>query len=319
MCYSRAADQWLASDLGEALQRFAKPWYRTRTLRVFRDTTSLSANPGLWTAIVKGIEQSEYFILLASPDAAASVWVDHEIRHWLASKPVSKLLIVVTDGDIRWDRQSNDFDGSSTTCIPRALFGALPEEPRWVDLRWAKGHDRLSLRTPRFRDAIADLAAPLHAVAKEELVGAEAAQFSRTRLIVRSAIITIAALASTTVIFAIQARQGPAGTGGSTAWAAAGVTFGIVAGLSLGGFVALWLYSLALPLLQTASGRARRQPGPEPPTGLPGRASSSEPPERRSIFISYRRTDEPHAPRSPQVVWLPRRRVRQRKRLLRRR
>ena len=43
--YSHAADGKLAPELQRALHQFAKPWYRQRTLRIFRDKTSLSANP----------------------------------------------------------------------------------------------------------------------------------------------------------------------------------------------------------------------------------------------------------------------------------
>ena len=52
--YSRAADSRLAPALRLALQRFAKPWYRPRALRVFQDDSSLSANPGLWSSVVEG-------------------------------------------------------------------------------------------------------------------------------------------------------------------------------------------------------------------------------------------------------------------------
>jgi hypothetical protein len=35
--YSRLEDGWLAPALQSGLERFAKPWYRLRGLRVFRD------------------------------------------------------------------------------------------------------------------------------------------------------------------------------------------------------------------------------------------------------------------------------------------
>ena len=41
--YSHDADPQIASALQSALHRFAKPWYRLRSLRVFRDNASLSA------------------------------------------------------------------------------------------------------------------------------------------------------------------------------------------------------------------------------------------------------------------------------------
>src|SRR4051794_28460374 len=65
MSYSRAADGRLAPALQSALQRFAKPWYRRQTLRVFRDQTSLEMTPDVWPEIRRAIDASEFFILLA--------------------------------------------------------------------------------------------------------------------------------------------------------------------------------------------------------------------------------------------------------------
>ena len=73
--YSHAADGKLAPSLQRALHRIAKPWYRLRTMRVFRDQTNLATSPGLWTVIEQALSQSEFFIFLASPTAAQSPWV----------------------------------------------------------------------------------------------------------------------------------------------------------------------------------------------------------------------------------------------------
>ena len=63
--YSHVADGRLAPALQKAMQRLAKPWYRVRALRVFRDESALSANPHLWTSIQEALDQSEWFVLLA--------------------------------------------------------------------------------------------------------------------------------------------------------------------------------------------------------------------------------------------------------------
>src|SRR5215472_14444505 len=62
--YSHAVDGRLAPALQSALHRLAKPWYRLRALRVFRDKTSLSANPGLWPSIERALAESKFFLLL---------------------------------------------------------------------------------------------------------------------------------------------------------------------------------------------------------------------------------------------------------------
>jgi pSer/pThr/pTyr-binding forkhead associated (FHA) protein len=76
--YSHAVDGKLAPALQGALHQFAKPWYRPHALRVFYDQASLAANPGLWSSIQATLADSEYFILLASPEAARSEWVARE-------------------------------------------------------------------------------------------------------------------------------------------------------------------------------------------------------------------------------------------------
>src|SRR5215203_1474821 len=168
LSYSHADGQ-NAYGVQSGLQRLAKPWFRRPIIRIFRDQTSLSANPGLWSEIERNLGQSKHFILLASPAAAGSKWVEREVEWWTAHRPIQNFLIVVTDGTIRWDAAATDFDWSQTTCLPQALAAQLTEEPLYVDLTWTKGKDDLSLRHSQFRGAVLDLAAPLHGKPKDEL------------------------------------------------------------------------------------------------------------------------------------------------------
>src|SRR6266545_52776 len=193
--YSHAVDGKLAPALQGALQRFTKPWYRLRALRIFRDQANLAANPGLWSSISAALACSEFFILLASAAAARSKWVEREVIFWRNHKPRTALLIVLTEGEIVWDDAASGFDWAKTTALPRALHGVFDEEPHHVDLRWARTEEHLSLSHPRFRDCVADLAAPLHDRAKDELVGEEIRQHRRTVRLARSAVALLATMA----------------------------------------------------------------------------------------------------------------------------
>src|ERR671925_877325 len=95
--YSHARDKPVAAALQSVIQTLGKPWYRRRALRVFRDDTSLSSTPHLWPTIERALGESRYFILLASPEAAASKWVNKEVEHWLAHNGPDTLLIGLTD------------------------------------------------------------------------------------------------------------------------------------------------------------------------------------------------------------------------------
>ena len=119
--YSHAKDKPIAAALRSVVQRLGKPWYRRRALRVFRDDTSLSASPQLWPSIEQALAQSRYFILLASPEAAASKWVNKEVTYWLAHNSVDALFIGLTDGELAWDEERGDFAPAAVWPLPPAL------------------------------------------------------------------------------------------------------------------------------------------------------------------------------------------------------
>src|SRR4051812_46142417 len=102
LSYSHAADGALAPALQSALHRFGKPWYRLRAMRVFRDKTSLAMTPELWPALEAALGESEWFLLMASPESACSDWVRKEVCWWLANRTPSTLLVLLTDGSVAW-------------------------------------------------------------------------------------------------------------------------------------------------------------------------------------------------------------------------
>jgi WD40 repeat protein len=210
MSYSHAADGRLAPALQQGLHRFARPWNRLRALRIFRDNASLSANPALWPAIEQGLGESQFFILLASPEAAQSWWVSREVSYWISHKPLDRIIIVLTEGEIVWDAAACRFDRDQTTALPPQLHNAFADEPRWIDMRWARTAEHLSLDRPDFRDCIADVAAPVHGRPKDELIGEDVRQFRKltaVRRIAVSLIALLAALATSVGVAAVDSRN----------------------------------------------------------------------------------------------------------------
>ncbi|SNY38917.1 TIR domain-containing protein [Paractinoplanes atraurantiacus] len=204
--YSHSGDGRLAPAVQRGLHRLAKPWHRRRALWIFRDQTGLAVTPGLWSSIQTALDGSEHFLLMASPEAAQSPWVNKEIEHWIATKSADRILPVVTDGEWDWDEKRGDFTEGSTA-VPPALRGVFSEEPFFLDLRWARGTEHLSLRHSRFRDAIAQLAAPMHGVSKDELEGEDVRQHRRARRLLSGAAVTLvvlAVLASVTGLSAVR-------------------------------------------------------------------------------------------------------------------
>ncbi|MET8335791.1 TIR domain-containing protein [Streptosporangium canum] len=199
--YSHSHDSLLGRVLQERLQRFAKPWHRMRALRVFRDQASLAANPGLWASIEAALSSSEWLILLVSPDAAGSIWVERELAWWLEHRSAQRLLLVSTGGGLVWDQDTGDW--AADAVVPSVLRGVLAEEPMWVELSdvWSAHGEWLEIPDER----VAAIAAPLRGVDKDELYGEHLRLHRRTRRAVWSVVIILMVLVVLTVTGAVVA------------------------------------------------------------------------------------------------------------------
>ncbi len=207
--YSREDSSALAVALQSSLERFAKPWYRLRAIRVFRDDTSMAANSDLEGTIQGALERSAWFILIASPRASSSRWVDTELAWWLEHRSVDTIMLVLGAGALTWDEAADHFDLSRSSALPPRLEMAYAREPRWIDLRWFGGPDRLGTSDPRFIERVADLAAPIHRRDRSDLVGENVRQHRRALLLARAGVallIVLLALSLVTTRFALVQR-----------------------------------------------------------------------------------------------------------------
>ncbi|MGO8787163.1 MAG: toll/interleukin-1 receptor domain-containing protein [Terriglobia bacterium] len=193
--YSHVADGNLAPQLQSALHGFAKPWYRLRAIRVFRDKTSLSATPSLWPSIEAALRNSKFLLFLASPDAAKSHWVNKEIETFLQLAGPKRLLIVLTEGELEWNEATADFDWRRTNAFPQLGRPVFEEEPLWVDLRALRGAESVSLRNPDFRDAVARLSSAVRDIPTDQLIGEDIRQHRKTMRLLWSALALFAVLA----------------------------------------------------------------------------------------------------------------------------
>ena len=193
--YSHAADAALASALQAALQGFAKPLYKLRAMRLFRDEASLPMTPALWSSIQTALDASEYLVLLASVESSQSHWVKREVEHWLEHRSVDKLFIVVTGtSPLLPNDAALSFAWISKNLLPPTLAQKFAEEPLFLDMRWAKRDETLSLRNPRFLEQIAGLSAGLTGRPKDELIGENVTQLRRVQRLTWAAITGLAAL-----------------------------------------------------------------------------------------------------------------------------
>lgn len=142
---------------------------------IFRDRDELSAAADLGETIRDALDRSDALIVLCSPTAATSRWVDQELAYFIKDRGPGAVLCVITP--------STPDDATLEAVMPPALRAALPQdvEPLAVDLR----RDADGKRLARLK-----IAARLLNVSLDQLVQRDA----RRRLRVMAAFTGLAAV-----------------------------------------------------------------------------------------------------------------------------
>ena len=201
LSYSRR-DAHEAERLRSAIERFARPWYRPRTARVFLDTAVMSAGGPLRATIERSPASASALIVLASTAARGSTWVIEEVTWWIDHRGTSRLFIACLDGE-PLDRSG----GTVAPVLPSVLADALGEEHAWVDLRWMRDSRDLDPSDPRLTDAAAQFVAALRGVPKDDVVGEHLRRRTQTRRVLAGTISALATLLIAAAVMAVVARQ----------------------------------------------------------------------------------------------------------------
>lgn len=209
--YSQRGDKAVARALRTVVQTIGTPWWKVRGLNVFLDATSLSAAPSLWQGIEDKLAISRYLILLASPEAAASKWVDREVACFLDRHGKDRLLIALTEGELDWDEALGDFRAEGGVPLPPALRGRFAEEPLWVDLRAFRRDPATATKgNQAFLHAALDLAATIRGVEKADLYSDELRRQRRMLRLAYGTVGVVALLAVGAVVAAVIAIENEA-------------------------------------------------------------------------------------------------------------
>ena len=197
-------DGAVAAGLHKGLHRIGRRVGRLNALRVFRDSTDMAANPDLWGKVTEAMDRSRYLVVVLSPRAAASEWVNKEVAYWLERRGPEQLLIVLAEGQLHWDDATQRFDPDLSDAALPVLTepGVLAAEPLHVDVT---GDAPWDLQAPKFRDKVTDLAAPIHGKSKYELASKDVREQRRFRRLRRAAIAALAILTVAAVTAALVA------------------------------------------------------------------------------------------------------------------
>src|SRR5262245_61868309 len=198
--YSHAKDAAIASGLQSVMQTLGKAWWQRRRLRIFRDETSLSVTDALWPQLEEKLKSSRFLVLLASPEAGSSKWVDKEVSAWFehygSEHGRRTLLIALTAGELAWDKARSDFDWDTTVPLPPSVRGRFVDEPLWVDLRAFRSRaEQANKKNQNFATRAGKIAARILGVPLEDLLSQELREQRRNLRLAWGGITTLLILA----------------------------------------------------------------------------------------------------------------------------
>ena len=145
LSYSRSDtyQSHLVLRLYDALKQIGTRWYVAHNrYRIFVDRISLAHEADLWETLDKYLLESRILVLLCSPQSAISPGVRNEVSIWLESNSCNDLILIKTDGDIVFNRESENYidsgsdpiDWQKTNALPLELKGIFEKEPIWLDM-----------------------------------------------------------------------------------------------------------------------------------------------------------------------------------------
>lgn len=165
-----------------------------RIAPVFRDREDLSSAADLSSSVKEELVASETLVVICSPAAAASHWVNEEVRYFRELGRGDRVLALIVDGD----PQSSD---PEQACFPAALVegeGGAAFEPLAADARkWADGKAMARLK----------LAAGILGIRLDDLRQRDMQRKHRLWMISAGGAMAVAVLTSVLAVMAVTARN----------------------------------------------------------------------------------------------------------------
>ena len=185
--YARA-DQDIAARLHKRLEAYRVPSHlringAKRIAPVFRDQAELAAHKSLSATIELALERSQALIVLCSPDAKASHWVNEEIKRFRALHPGRPILCALVSG-------------TPHTAFPKALIED-GEEPLAASMDGDRTQERFGTQ---------QLIASLLGVGLDTILQRDAERRRERLGIIATGALTFSAIMAAMTVFAVSAQ-----------------------------------------------------------------------------------------------------------------
>ncbi len=166
---------------------------------LFKDREEEAAGASIGAAVEAALADSEFLIVICSPNSAKSQWVDRELAWFKTHRDPDKVLALIVDGE-PGDAQRECFPKALTHIIApdMAITDAAQDAPLAADARESGDGKRI---------AKLKIAAAMLGVGLDELVRRDERRRTIRTRIITTASLALAAVMSTLTWFAVEARK----------------------------------------------------------------------------------------------------------------
>jgi WD40 repeat protein len=207
LSYSRI-DEAFGRKLEEALENYTLPKdvnsraISRKRLNVFRDKKDLVPNDADYHKAIEGyLNKSQYLVVICSPNARASDYVNDEIKAFLRFNEANRIIPILLSG-----RPNNDTQAKPEEyAFPQALCDALamPLAVGFTEFERAPG----KLNKGVYHDSWYTLLAKIFGTERAEIERLDAKRQARRRAIFAGVSLAVIAALSVALVFAIISRQ----------------------------------------------------------------------------------------------------------------
>lgn len=103
-----------------------------RLFPIFRDRDEFSTSTDLRESINRALDDSDYMVVICSPNSAQSEWVNEEIKRFKVSGGESRIVCLIVAGE---PNASDDQQTSKDACFPEAVWVKVTDDGQITSLR----------------------------------------------------------------------------------------------------------------------------------------------------------------------------------------
>ena len=210
LSYSHTSDAQTVRELRASIESFGRPFFRSRSFLVWHDRANLSMSDALWNEIAAALDQSRSLLVILSPAAAKSPWVNREVEHFLIEKDRARVGLVLSQGRTPWT-DGKDVLNATDCAVSKNLFdlfSAGGDQPNVIDLRpYREPNGTLRKKSETYEELIASIAASISGRRKDELYGAHLRSLRRRVVVLFGMFVLFALLSCVAYWYALRATR----------------------------------------------------------------------------------------------------------------